>query len=117
VLEHDGQVGELLKKLDDLGIANNTIVIIVICTTDNGAEVFSWPDGGATPVPWREEHQLGRRLPETALTSFESLTGAGTALSVAIRWRCALQLSGRQLQRRVVDELNSPRPKPNFRAA
>jgi arylsulfatase A-like enzyme len=44
--EHDGHVGQLLKKLDDLGIANNTIVIY---TTDNGAEVFSWPDGGTTP--------------------------------------------------------------------
>jgi arylsulfatase A-like enzyme len=46
MVEHDGQVGELLKKLDDLGIANNTIVIY---TTDNGAEAFSWPDGGTTP--------------------------------------------------------------------
>jgi arylsulfatase A-like enzyme len=39
-------VGQLLKKLDDLGIANNTIVVY---TTDNGAEVFTWPDGGSTP--------------------------------------------------------------------
>jgi len=39
-------VGQLLKKLDDLGIANNTIVMYA---TDNGAEVFSWPDGGTTP--------------------------------------------------------------------
>ena len=46
MVEHDGQVGQLLKKLDDLGIANNTIVIY---TTDNGAEAFSWPDGGTTP--------------------------------------------------------------------
>ena len=46
MVEHDGQVGELLKKLDDLGIANNTIVIY---TTDNGAETFTWPDGGTTP--------------------------------------------------------------------
>jgi arylsulfatase A-like enzyme len=35
-----------LKKLDDLGIANNTIVIY---TTDNGAETFTWPGGGTTP--------------------------------------------------------------------
>jgi arylsulfatase len=41
-----GQVGQLLKKLDDLGITNNTIVVY---TTDNGAETFSWPDGGTTP--------------------------------------------------------------------
>jgi hypothetical protein len=46
MVEHDGQVGQLLKKLDDLGIANNTIVIY---TTDNGAETFTWPDGGVTP--------------------------------------------------------------------
>ena len=45
-MEHDGQVGQLLKTLDDLGIANNTIVIY---TTDNGAETFTWPDGGTTP--------------------------------------------------------------------
>ena len=44
--EVDDNVGVLLKKIDDLGIANNTIVIF---TTDNGAETFSWPDGGATP--------------------------------------------------------------------
>jgi arylsulfatase len=46
MVEHDGHVGQLLKKLDDLGIANDTIVVY---TTDNGAEVMSWPDGGTTP--------------------------------------------------------------------
>lgn len=46
MVEHDGMVGQLLKKLDDLGIANNTIVVY---TTDNGAECFTWPDGGTTP--------------------------------------------------------------------
>jgi arylsulfatase A-like enzyme len=46
MVETDGHVGQLLKKLEDLKIANNTIVIY---TTDNGAEVFSWPDGGTTP--------------------------------------------------------------------
>ena len=46
MVEHDGQVGELLNKLDELRIADNTIVIY---TTDNGAEVMSWPDGGTTP--------------------------------------------------------------------
>ena len=44
--EFDWVVGELLKKLDELGIADNTIVIV---TTDNGAEVMTWPDGGNTP--------------------------------------------------------------------
>jgi arylsulfatase len=46
MVEHDGHVGTLLKKLDDLGIADNTIVMY---STDNGAEVMSWPDGGSTP--------------------------------------------------------------------
>jgi len=44
--EHDGHVGQLLKKLDDLGIADNTIVMY---STDNGAELLLWPDGGYTP--------------------------------------------------------------------
>jgi arylsulfatase len=42
----DDSVGALLKHLDDIGETNNTIVIF---TTDNGAEVFTWPDGGMTP--------------------------------------------------------------------
>ncbi|GAM66395.1 arylsulfatase [Vibrio sp. JCM 19236] len=45
LVEHDNMVGELLDKLDDLKIAENTIVIY---TTDNGAEKWSWPDGGAS---------------------------------------------------------------------
>jgi arylsulfatase len=45
MVEHDGNIGQLLKKLDDLGIADNTIVFY---STDNGAEVFTWPDGGTT---------------------------------------------------------------------
>ena len=43
--EQDGHVGQLLKKLDDLGIAENTIVIY---STDNGAELLLWPDGSYT---------------------------------------------------------------------
>ena len=46
MVEHDGHVGKLLKKLDDLGVADNTIVVF---TTDNGAEECLWPDGGQTP--------------------------------------------------------------------
>ena len=46
LVEHDGHIGELLELLDELGIADNTIVVY---TTDNGAEKFTWPDGGASP--------------------------------------------------------------------
>ena len=54
MVEHDAHVGQLLKKLDDLGIANNTIVVY---TSDNGAEVMTWPDGGSTP--YRGEKATG----------------------------------------------------------
>ena len=46
MLEHDGHVGQLLKSLDDLGIANDTIVVY---TTDNGPHMNTWPDGAMTP--------------------------------------------------------------------
>ena len=42
----DDDIGDLLQHLDDIGVTDNTIVIF---TTDNGAEVFTWPDGGMTP--------------------------------------------------------------------
>ncbi len=46
MLEHDEQIGALLQKLKDLGVDDNTIVIY---TTDNGAELMFWPDGGYMP--------------------------------------------------------------------
>ena len=45
MVEHDGMVGQLLDKLKELGIEDNTIVMY---STDNGSESFSWPDGGTT---------------------------------------------------------------------
>jgi arylsulfatase A-like enzyme len=42
----DDSIGAILKHLEDIGEADNTIVVF---TTDNGAEVFTWPDGGMTP--------------------------------------------------------------------
>jgi arylsulfatase A-like enzyme len=46
MVEHDGHVGELLDLVDELGVTKDTIVVY---TTDNGAECFTWPDGGTTP--------------------------------------------------------------------
>ncbi len=63
----DDNIGELLKHLDDMGEADNTIVIF---TTDNGAEVFTWPDGGMTPFK------------ATKGTSFEG----GFRVPAIIRW-------------------------------
>ncbi|HEX9853574.1 MAG TPA: sulfatase-like hydrolase/transferase [Woeseiaceae bacterium] len=45
MVEHDGHVGEVLAKLKELGLDENTIVMY---STDNGSEFFSWPDGGTT---------------------------------------------------------------------
>jgi arylsulfatase A-like enzyme len=63
----DDSVGALLKHVDDMGETNNTIVIF---TTDNGAEVFTWPDGGMTPFK------------ATKGTSFEG----GFRVPAIIRW-------------------------------
>jgi len=62
MVELDGHVGELLKKLDDLGVADNTIVVF---TTDNGAECLSWPDGGSTPFRGEKDTNFegGWRVP------------------------------------------------------
>ena len=46
MVEHDGHVGQLLNKVDELGIADNTIVIY---STDNGPHFNQWPDGAITP--------------------------------------------------------------------
>ncbi len=46
MIEHDDTVGTVLKALDDLGIADNTIVVY---TTDNGPHMNTWPDGAMTP--------------------------------------------------------------------
>jgi arylsulfatase A-like enzyme len=62
MIEHDGHVGRLLKKIDDLGIGHNTIVMY---TTDNGAEVMTWPDGGSTPFRSEKDtnYEGGWRVP------------------------------------------------------
>ena len=62
MVEHDGHVGKLLDKLDQLGIADNTIVMY---STDNGAEVMSWPDGGTTPFRGEKDtnYEGGWRVP------------------------------------------------------
>ena len=46
MVEHDNQVGQLLQKLDDLKVADNTIVLY---STDNGVHFNQWPDAGITP--------------------------------------------------------------------
>jgi arylsulfatase A-like enzyme len=60
--EHDSDVGELLAELKKLGIEDNTIVMY---TSDNGAESFTWPDGGTTKFRGEKNTQWegGYRVP------------------------------------------------------
>jgi len=62
MVEHDGHVGQILDKLDELGLTDNTIVMY---STDNGAECFTWPDGGTTPFRGEknENWEGGYRVP------------------------------------------------------
>jgi arylsulfatase len=76
--EHDGMVGELLKQVDDLGIADNTIVMY---STDNGAEEFSWTDGGTTPFHGEKNSSWegGYRVP--AMIRWPGLIKPGTEIN------------------------------------
>jgi len=75
MVEHDGHIGQMLNKLDELGIAEDTVVVY---TTDNGAEMMSWPDGGTTifagekNTPW----EGGYRIP--LVMRYPKLIKAGT---------------------------------------
>jgi arylsulfatase len=62
MVEHDGHVGQVLAKLKQLGLDQNTIVMY---STDNGAETFTWPDGGTTMFRGEKNTQWegGYRVP------------------------------------------------------
>jgi arylsulfatase len=62
MVEHDGHVGQVLDKLKELGLEDNTIVMY---STDNGAETFTWPDGGTTMFRGEKNTQWegGYRVP------------------------------------------------------
>ena len=70
--EHDAMVGQMLDKLEELGITENTIVLY---TTDNGAELMSWPDGGM--LPFRGEKN----------TTFEG----GFRVPMMVRWPAKIE--------------------------
>src|SRR5258708_11639925 len=72
----DDIIGSLMKKLKDMGVDDNTIVVF---TTDNGAENFTWPDGGNTPFAGGKGTALegGFRVP--ALLRWPGKVPAGKA--------------------------------------
>jgi len=73
--EHDKHVGALLDKVDELRLSDNTVVFY---STDNGAEVFGWPDGGM--IPFRGEknttYEGGFRVPAMVRWPGEIKAGA-----------------------------------------
>ncbi len=76
----DDDIGLVMKKLKDMGEDDNTIVVF---TTDNGTEVFTWPDGGHDAVRAVQGDGHGRRLPRALHRS------AGPATSRRTRCRTA----------------------------
>jgi len=76
--EHDGHVGEVLDKLKALGLEENTIVMY---STDNGAETFTWPDGGTTMFRGEKNTQWegGFRVP--TLIKWPGVIKPGTVIN------------------------------------
>jgi arylsulfatase len=78
MVEHDAMVGQLLAKLKELGIEDNTIVMY---STDNGAEFMAWPDGGSTMFRGEKNTQWegGFRVP--AMIRWPGVIKPGTVIN------------------------------------
>jgi arylsulfatase len=78
MVEHDGHVGQVLAKLKELGLDQNTIVMY---STDNGAETFTWPDGGTTMFRGEKNTQWegGYRVP--AMIRWPGVIKPGTVIN------------------------------------
>src|ERR1700736_1932529 len=78
MIEHDQVVGKLLKKLDDLSIADNTIVMY---STDNGPHMNSWPDGAMTPYRNEKNSNWEGAYRVSAMVRWSARIPAGTVLN------------------------------------
>ncbi len=78
MVEHDGHVGQLLAALKEMGLEENTIVMY---STDNGAETFTWPDGGTTMFRGEKNTQWegGYRVP--AMIRWPGVIQPGTVVN------------------------------------
>jgi arylsulfatase A-like enzyme len=79
MIEHDEHVGALMKKIKDLGIEDDTIVVY---TTDNGYELIFWPDAGYAP-------SAARRAPPGKAVSACRASSSGPAISSPAATRTA----------------------------
>jgi arylsulfatase A-like enzyme len=75
---HDEMIGEILKKVDDLGIADNTIVMY---STDNGPENDTWPDGANTPFRGQKDTNWEGAWRVPAFMRWPGKIPAGTVLN------------------------------------
>ncbi|MDX1964418.1 MAG: arylsulfatase [Pirellulales bacterium] len=122
MVEHDGHVGQLLKLLDDLGIANDTIVYY---STDNGPHYNTWPDAGTTPfrseknsnwegayrvpafIRWPGQFPAGVTL--NGIVSHEdwlpTFAAAAGSTNIAEQLRSGVELNGRKY-RNYIDGVN-----------
>jgi arylsulfatase len=75
MIEHDGHVGKLLKALDDLGIANNTLLVY---TTDNGPNRWTWPDAANSPFRNEKDSNFEGAFRVPAIVRWPGRIAAGT---------------------------------------
>jgi arylsulfatase A-like enzyme len=78
MVAHDEQIGRMLNKLDELGIADDTIVLY---STDNGVHYNSWPDAGITPFRSEKNTNWEGRWRVPAFVRWPSRFKAGTVLN------------------------------------
>ena len=106
----DDNIGLVLKKLEDMGQFNNTIVVF---TTDNGAETITFPDGGVTPFKGQkgEAWEGGYRAP--MVIRWPGVIRPGTVktqLFAALDWVPTLRRHRRRAQGRRIEEADRGRP-------
>ena len=78
MVTHDEQIGQILDKLDELGVADNTIVMY---STDNGPENDTWPDGANTPFRSQKDTNWEGAWRVPAFIRWPGKIKAGTVLN------------------------------------
>ncbi len=107
MVEHDAHVGQVLAKLKELGLEENTIVMY---STDNGAETFTWPDGGTTMFRGEKNTQWegGFRVP--TLIRWPGVIKPGTVINdIAAHEDMLPTLAAAAGDRTVVEDLKKGR--------